>query len=77
MKTKLPSFVTILILTLVTSLAWVAFSVYRAVAIKPNPSVPKEISEPLVPILDDKTITDLKTKLYFDDSQVPEISPTK
>jgi hypothetical protein len=77
MKTKLPSFVTILILTLVTSLAWVAFSVYRAIALKPSPVVPKEISQPITPTLDSNTINSLQSKLYFDDSQVPEISPTK
>lgn len=77
MKTKLPSIVTILILTLVTSLAWISFTVYRAVTIKPDPVVPKEISEPLNPTLDEKTIESLQSKLYFDSSQILEISPTK
>lgn len=74
---KLPSFVSILILTLITSLVWVSFSVYRALTVKPAPIVPKEISEPLTPTLDTETINNLQLKLYFDNSQVPEINPTK
>lgn len=77
MKTKLPSLVSILILTLVTTLAWVSFTVYRALTIKPAPVVPADISQPLSPTLDTETINSLQNKLYFDDSQVPEISPTK
>lgn len=77
MKNKLPSFVTILILTLITTLAWISFSVYRAISVKPAPVVPKEISEPLNPTLDSKTIDLLKLKLHFEDGQVTEISPTK
>lgn len=76
-KNKLPSIVSILILTLVTAFAWLSFSIYRAVTIKPDPVVPKEISEPLSPDLDGETINKLQTKLYFDDSQVPDINPTK
>lgn len=77
MKNRLPSLVTILVLTLVTSLAWIAFSIYRAITVKPAPVVPKDISQPLTPTLDTKTIDELKLKLYFDDSQIPEINPTK
>lgn len=77
MKTKLPNFVTILILTLVTTLAWISFTIYRAVTIKPDPVVPAEISKPLTPTLDQDTINGLKTKLYFNDNEIPEIAPTK
>lgn len=77
MKTKLPSFVTILILTLITSLAWIAFSVYRAVTLKPSPAVPQEISEPLNPNLDTQTIELMKSRVFFEESEIPEIKPTK
>lgn len=77
MKAKLPNFVTILILTLVTTLAWISFTVYRAVTLKPDPVVPIEISKPLTPNLDEETINNLKNKLYFNDSEIPEIAPTK
>lgn len=77
MNNKLPGFVKTLILTLITALAWLIFSITRALAIKPSPVVPKEISEPLTPTLDTQTIDNLQLKLHFDDSQIPEINPTK
>ncbi|HKC05099.1 MAG TPA: hypothetical protein VKC54_04495, partial [Patescibacteria group bacterium] len=51
-KNKLPNLITILVLTLITVLLWIGFSVYRAFSLAPEPSVPKNVSEPLVPTLD-------------------------
>lgn len=74
-KTKLPSLVSILILTLITAFAWLSFSVYRALTVQPAPVVPKEVSEPLTPTLDSETIESLRTREFFEDFQIPEISP--
>ena len=76
-KNKLPSLVSILILTLITSIAWIGFNIYRALTIKPPEVVPEEISRPLNPKLDMDTLNIINSKLYFEDSDVPEISPTK
>src|SRR5688572_12321607 len=74
MKTKLPSFVSILILTLITSFAWLSFSVYRALTIKPTPVVPREVSEALTPTLDMQTLEKLRSKEFFEDFEIPEIT---
>jgi hypothetical protein len=75
-KTKLPSLVTILILTLITALMWIGFNVYRAFTQKPVPSVPSEISQPLTPTLDQDTINKIQSSLFFDQSQIPQLTIT-
>lgn len=71
-KTKLPNIVAILILTLITAVMWVSFSIYRAFAVKPNAEVPEEISKPLSPTLDIDTINTIESRLFIDDSQIPQ-----
>ncbi len=73
-KSKLPSLVSVLILTLVTAVMWVSFNVYRGFVIKPAPAVPKEISEPLTPNLDKNTIDLIETKVFLEESQIPAVS---
>lgn len=75
-NTKLPSLVTILVLTLITTLMWIGFNIYRAFAQKPAPAVPDEISQPLTPTLDRDTISKIQSSLFFDQSQVPQINIT-
>ncbi|KKS96172.1 MAG: hypothetical protein UV71_C0001G0046 [Microgenomates group bacterium GW2011_GWC1_43_13] len=71
-KTKLPSLITILILTLITGVLWVSLSTYRAFTAKPSESVPEEISNPIDPTLDQATIKKIESGIYFDSSQIPE-----
>lgn len=71
-KNKLPSIVTILILTLLTSILWVSFSTYRAFVAKPSESVPKEISNPITLTLDKDEIKKIESGIFFDSSQIPE-----
>ncbi|HET7099219.1 MAG TPA: hypothetical protein VFI61_03240 [Patescibacteria group bacterium] len=70
-KTKIPNFISVLVLTLLTAVMWVSFNVYRAIATKPAPVVPPEISEPLTPSLDTATLNQINTKIFLDDSQIP------
>jgi len=71
-KNKLPSLVTTLILTLITSVFWVSLSAYRAFTAKPSDSVPKEISDPIVLTLDQTAIKKIESGIFLDSSQVPE-----
>ena len=71
-KTKVPSIVTVAVLTLITSVSWVLFSIYRIFTSKPLPSVPAEILEPISPTLDTKQIDIIETRLFYDDSQIHE-----
>jgi len=70
-NTKLPSLISILILTAITSIMWVSFSVYRAFTTEPPPSVPEEVSKPLAPTLNQKVISEIESKLFFNDSEIP------
>lgn len=71
MKTKLPSLITILVLTVLTSIVWISLGVYRALTAEPSPSVPEEVSQPLTPTLDINTINDIKSKQFIDPNLIP------
>ncbi|MGA3291708.1 MAG: hypothetical protein ABSC49_01010 [Candidatus Microgenomates bacterium] len=73
-KNKLPNPITILILTLLTTVVWIIFSIYRAITIEPVPSVPQDISQPLTPTLDKDAINKIESSIFFTDSQIPEIT---
>lgn len=75
-KTKLPNLIAILILTLITVVMWVAFSVYRAVTSTPTATVPVEVTEPISPILDEEAMTQIESRLFIDDSQIPDVITT-
>lgn len=76
-KNKLPSLITILILTLITAVMWVGLSVYRALSQKPAPAVPEEVSNPLTPTLDSDSLTKIQSRQLLDDSQIPALTITK
>lgn len=66
MKTKLPSLVAILVLTVLTSVLWISFGVYRALTTQQTPSVPTDVSEPLTPTLDKNAIDAIKSRQFID-----------
>jgi hypothetical protein len=80
MKTRIPNLISILIFTLVTSLAWVGFSVVRAFTSKPAPVLPPEITEELSPILERTTIEKIKNRIFLSEGEIPQtqiqVSPT-
>ena len=61
-----------MILTLITVVFWVSLSAYRAFTAKPSENVPKEISDPLTPTLDQDEIKQIESGIFFDSSQIPE-----
>jgi hypothetical protein len=69
---KLPSLISILILTLLTAITWVSFSIYRALTISAPPSIPQDISQPLTPTLDQNSISKIESSIFLDDSQIPQ-----
>jgi hypothetical protein len=70
-KTKLPSIISILVLTLITVIMWVSFDVYRAIKKPTEITVAKEISQSLTPSLDQDSIQKVETRNFLDDSQIP------
>jgi len=72
---KTPSLISTLILTTITLVSWVFFSIYRAF-VKPQPVVvPPEILEPIDPELDTDSLNKLKERFYLNEEEVPEITP--
>jgi len=72
MKTKLPSFINLLVLTLITSFTWIGFSIQRAVTQNPEPVVTEAISREINPNLDLTTIEKIKSRLFLSDDQIPQ-----
>lgn len=84
-KTKIPSIVAVLILTVVTVSVWIVFSVVRIFQMAPTPSIPPEILNPLNPNYDKTAVDKIEKRIYFDKEQVfetvqsspsPTIGPT-
>ena len=71
-KDKLPSIVSILILTLMTVILWITLSIYHAFTTKPAASVPTEISRTLNPTLDQDTVKQIESGVYLDSSKIPD-----
>lgn len=73
MKQKLPSPVTLLILTGLTTVVWVSLSVYRTYTLEAPPSVPDEVSQELTPTLNKDVINDIKQRQFY--NEVPAFVP--
>ena len=72
MRKNIPNTIYTLILTSITIVSWVFFSIYRAIK-KPLPIVvPPEITEPLDPSLNTKVVDELKGKMYFEEGTFKE-----
>lgn len=71
-KNKIPSLVSILILTLITAVIWVSFSIYRSITTQAPPPVPENISQPLTPTLDQDAINKVESGILFGSSQIPQ-----
>ncbi len=75
-KSKVPSLVSIAILTAITSVFWIFFSVYRIFTTKPAPKVPEEILAPISPELDKVAIGKVQGRIFFEEGQIPQTSVT-
>lgn len=71
-KNKLPSLISILILTLLTAIVWVSLSIYRALTVSAPPSVPQNVSQSLTPTLDQSSISKIESGIFFNDTQIPQ-----
>lgn len=71
-KTKLPSLIPILVLTLITVVMWVFFDIFRALKQTPELTVPTTISQPLTPTLDQNSINQIESRIFLNDSQIPD-----
>ena len=72
-KARTPNIVTLSILSLITIVLWVFFSIYRLIMAKPAPVIPKEILAPINPDLDTRSLEKLNNRLYLDEGQLNQI----
>lgn len=59
---KLPSIIILLILTAITVIFWVSFTVYRVFTKEDAYVVPEEIIKPIEPRLDTKTLDEVERR---------------
>ncbi len=71
-KTKLPSLIPILILTLITVIMWVSLDVVRLLKKTPELVVPSGVSQPFTPTLDENSINQIESRTFLNDSQIPD-----
>lgn len=71
-KEKTPNIVSLAILTLITSIIWIFFSLYRVFTEKTDVKVPEEILRPLSPSLNEKIISEIENKVFIEQNQIPD-----
>ena len=64
-----PFLVKFAVLTVITTMVWVGFDVYRAFTQKPPPTVSAEILAPINPVLDATLLDKLTNRVYFEGGQ--------
>lgn len=69
-KPKPPNSVTVIVITTVTIIFWVFFSVYRVLTSQPEPDVPPEILAPLNPNLNQDALQRIENGIYFDEEEL-------
>jgi hypothetical protein len=73
-KAKMPSLLTIAILTVITVIFWIGLDVYRALTQKPAPEVGPKILAPIDSSLDTQSLDKLEKRVYIDQFQAATAS---
>lgn len=71
-KEKTPNIVSLAILTLITSIIWIFFSLYRVFTDKSDIKVSQEILEPLSPSLNEEIISEIENRVFIEQNQIPD-----
>jgi len=69
-KKERPFLVQIAILTAITTLVWIGFSVYKALTNTPEPTVSQEVLAPVDPTLNTEILESLDERLYLNDEEI-------
>lgn len=70
-KNKTPSYIKVGILTILTTLAWIFFSVYRTLTTQPSPNIPAQVLASFSPTLDIEKIGAIESRTFFAEEEVP------
>lgn len=73
LRQKPPKLVTISVITSVTLIFWVFFSLYQTLTKKPVTETPEVVLEQINPSLDQSTLNSIESRGYYDEGQVEEI----
>jgi len=73
-KYKTPNLVSMVVLTTITVVFWVLFSVYRAFTQQPTPSPSPEILEPFSPDLDKDALDKVQGRRFFEEGEIPQLN---
>lgn len=74
-KVKVPSLVTLAILTLFTVVFWVGFDLYHAFQNKPDPEVEPKVLEPINPVINQDALNQLQQTLLVSQSEINSYVP--
>lgn len=69
-KPKPPRLVTITVVTTITIVFWVFFSLYQIVTKKPESEVPPDLLREFSPHLDTATLNSVQNRLFYEEGQV-------
>lgn len=75
-RDKTPSYIRLGILTVITTISWVFFGVYRTLTSKPTPTLSAEILAPFDPTLDTVKIDAMQGKTFFGEGETSILTPT-
>ncbi|MFH1863881.1 MAG: hypothetical protein ABIJ85_03175 [bacterium] len=75
-KNKLPSIVTTAVLTSITIVTWIVFSVLRIFTSKPDSPVPPNILKPINGNLETNSLDTLEGKIFFENGENITTLPT-
>lgn len=69
-KGKLPALVQLAIATLITSVLWIGFEIYRTIETEPEPDVSPQVLQQLDPTLDQVMLDRLVNRITLDDAEI-------
>jgi hypothetical protein len=69
-KPKPPNLVTVSIITTITIVFWVFFTVYRVLTSKPVPEIPENLMEPVNPTLNTQTLNQIPNKKFYNENDI-------
>jgi hypothetical protein len=66
-KPNPPKLVTIAVMTTITIVFWIFFTLYQIITAKPEPSVSEKLLEPIIPELDSSSLQKIKDRVFFEE----------
>lgn len=74
-RKKLPIILNLAIITMITSMVWVGFEIYRSISKEPGVAVPPEIAAELSPNLDLEILSAISERVYLEDNEIDSPLP--